>query len=102
MFSQIKDLLDNNYSTEAKRPFVVNPLTLSVNSSIVVYLDDGMSITKNYEFCSKISAQVQKDLELSDFVVNADKSVWEPVQIIEWLGFGTVSVVGNVCFSVRF
>lgn len=83
----IKELLDNNYITEAKRPLVINPLTVSVNSSIVVYLDDGMSITKNYEFCSQISAQVQTDLELSDFVVNADKSVWEPVQIIEWLRF---------------
>ena len=44
-------------------------------------------MTENYELCSKISAQVQKDLELSGFVVNADKSVWEPFQIIEWLGF---------------
>ena len=44
-------------------------------------------MTENYELCSKMSAQVQKDLELSGFVVNADESVWEPVQIIEWLGF---------------
>ena len=35
----------------------------------------------------KISTQVQKDLELSGFVANAEKSAWEPVQMIEWLGF---------------
>lgn len=44
-------------------------------------------MTENYELCSKISAQVQKDLELSGFVVNADESVWEPAQIIECLRF---------------
>lgn len=30
---------------------------------------------------------MQKDLELSGFVANAEKSIWDPVQLIEWLGF---------------
>ncbi|CAG2214745.1 unnamed protein product [Mytilus edulis] len=54
---------------------------------MVVYLDDGMGIAENFETCSKISKIVEKDLLLSGFIANTEKSVWEPVQVIEWLGF---------------
>ncbi|VDH92658.1 Hypothetical predicted protein [Mytilus galloprovincialis] len=59
----------------------------SLGFPMVVYLDDGMGIAENFETCSKISKIVEKDLLLSGFIANTEKSVWEPVQVIEWLGF---------------
>jgi hypothetical protein len=34
-----------------------------------------------------VSVQVRGDLIKSGFVANNEKSVWKPVQSIEWLGF---------------
>jgi hypothetical protein len=42
---------------------------------------------ENYELCEKMSVQVRGDLIKSGFVANNEKSVWKPVQSIEWLGF---------------
>jgi hypothetical protein len=30
---------------------------------------------------------LQKDLESAGFLVNQGKSVWSPLQVLEWLGF---------------
>ncbi|VDI08764.1 Hypothetical predicted protein, partial [Mytilus galloprovincialis] len=54
---------------------------------IVVYLDDGWGTAENSEICENMALQVKSDLEKSGFVVNNKKSVWTPVQIMEWLGF---------------
>jgi len=31
--------------------------------------------------------KVKKDLEKVGFIVNIEKSVWEPSHMVEWLGF---------------
>ena len=38
-------------------------------------------------FVKKMSVQVRGDLIKSGFVANNEKSVWNTVQSIEWLGF---------------
>ena len=64
---------------------------------IVVYLDDGWG-TDSVENCRSVSDSVHKDLELAGFVVNSEKSVWQPCSVLEWLGYlwdmhtGTVSM----------
>ena len=58
----------------------------SLGFPIVIYLDDGLGTTENYELCEKMSVQV-RDLIKIGFVANNEKSVWKPVQLIEWLGF---------------
>jgi hypothetical protein len=45
-----------------------------------------LGTTENYELCEKMSVQV-RDLIKIGFVANNEKSVWKPVQLIEWLGF---------------
>ena len=54
---------------------------------IVVYLDDGFVTAVDYEGCEKMSLQVQNDLLSSGFIVNTEKSVWKPTQLLDWLGF---------------
>jgi len=42
---------------------------------------------KNTNFVKKMSVQVSEDLIKSGFVAGNEKSVWKPVQSIDWLGF---------------
>ena len=44
------------------------------------------------------SKQVERDLEQAGFIVNIEKSVWEPSQRVEWLGFNIDLALGK--FSV--
>ena len=53
---------------------------------IVVYLDDGFVTAVDYEGCETISLQVQNDLLSSGFIVNTEKNVWKPTQLLDWLG----------------
>ena len=59
----------------------------SLGFPIVIYLDDGLGTAENYELCEKMFVQVRGDLIKSGFVANNEKSVWNTVQSIEWLGF---------------
>lgn len=54
---------------------------------IVVFLDDGFGSELQYEVAYKHSQIVHKDLILSRFIPNYDKSIWIPKQILKWLGF---------------
>ncbi|VDI74620.1 Hypothetical predicted protein [Mytilus galloprovincialis] len=59
----------------------------SLGFPMVVYLDDGMGTAENFDTCFELSKTVKNDLLLSGFIANTEKSVWEPVQNIDWLGF---------------
>ena len=59
----------------------------SLGFPIVIYLNDGLGTAENYELCEKMFVQVRGDLIKSGFVANNEKSVWNTVQSIEWLGF---------------
>ncbi|CAC5361265.1 unnamed protein product [Mytilus coruscus] len=79
----ISELLDTHCIKEVTcPPFVVKPLTVSVQSS-----DNGFGLAVDFDTCTKMANQVRDDLKKSGFVANEMKSVWTPQHSIEWLGF---------------
>ena len=54
--------------------------------NIVLYLDDGISMSSSQELCSYQSAFVKDSLLQAGFLVNEDKSNFKPIQKVEWLG----------------
>jgi len=52
----------------------------------VLYLDDGLNFEESYEKANYASHHMQGDLHAAGFIVNQEKSIWEPTQNIEWLG----------------
>ncbi|CAG2237876.1 unnamed protein product [Mytilus edulis] len=114
----VQELIDASLIKEvSNRPHVVNPLTVSINSSVLpfglcsagyvftkvvrpliahwrkdgikitVYLDDGLCLAETEKLCCEQSVRVKNDLILSGFVPNKDKCIWTPVQTLLWLGF---------------
>ncbi|CAC5419533.1 unnamed protein product [Mytilus coruscus] len=53
---------------------------------IVLYLDDGLGMPEGYLECQNISEFVKSSLELAGFLINEQKSIFDPVQCFEWLG----------------
>ena len=53
---------------------------------IIMYLDDGWASHDEYT-CRLVSKKIQEDLNNAGFVVNNEKSIWEPTDRLEWLGF---------------
>ncbi|XP_074612831.1 uncharacterized protein LOC141869859 [Acropora palmata] len=54
--------------------------------SIVVYLHDGLGTASDKNKAKIASLQVHADLLKSGFLPNESKCVWEPIQVITWLG----------------
>ena len=52
----------------------------------IVYLHDGIIAVEQESKAVSESSQVQHDLQYAGFVINVEKSVWDPKQKIEWLG----------------
>ncbi|CAG2234523.1 unnamed protein product [Mytilus edulis] len=108
----IGKLLETGAAIECKDhiPFVINPLTVSVNASalpfglstaahvfskvlrpvvkhwrsqglrVILYLDDGWGVESNAQSCKVLSNILQLDLKSAGFFVNQEKSVWKPTQ----------------------
>ena len=53
---------------------------------IAIFLDDGWAIVQDRESCHIKARAVRADLCNTGFVVNADESVCEPTQALNWLG----------------
>ena len=53
---------------------------------IVLFLDDGWSTNSDRKLCLADAYFVRNSLERAGFVIYYDKSIWEPVQKLEWLG----------------
>ena len=51
------------------------------------YLDDGAGADRDGGEAVRLSAEVRRDVLLSGFVANEEKSQWDPVQCGELLGF---------------
>ena len=64
----------------------------------IVYLDDGIVAVKGKEEALAESDRVKQDIENAGFVINVEKSSWEPSHTLEWLGFQIDLSVGK--FSV--
>ena len=72
LFTKLLKLLVKKWRTEGK--------------SIVVFLDDGLGAAADYTKVRISSFSVHTDLLKSGFVPNEQKSLWEPTQVITWLG----------------
>ena len=53
---------------------------------LVLYLDDGAGCEKDFRSTQHCSNIVRSDLVRAGLVPNCDKSIWTPVQRLEWLG----------------
>ena len=63
---------------------------------IAIFLDDGWTIVQDRESCRVKALAVKGDLYNTGFVVNEDKSVWEPTQVLDWLGITRTSTLGTL------
>ena len=72
LFTKLLKLLLRKWRTEGK--------------SIVVFLDDGLGAAADYTKVRVSSLSVHADLLKSGFLPNEEKSLWEPTQVITWLG----------------
>ena len=53
---------------------------------IACFLDDGLSVAESFSEAICNSQFVQETWQRSGFIVNYEKSVWEPQEIMIWLG----------------
>ena len=53
---------------------------------MAIFLDDGWAIVQDRESCRVKALAVRGDLYNAGFVVKEEKSVWEPTQVLDWLG----------------
>ena len=62
----------------------------------VIYLDDGWCSAPSYSECLNISNCIKDDILRAGLVPNNDKSVWTPVQSLDWLGITWNTVHGSL------
>ena len=65
--------------------------------SIVVFLDDGLGAAADYTKARISSLSVHAHLLKSCFVPNEEKSLWEPSQVITWLGTVIETSMCHIC-----
>ena len=53
---------------------------------IVIFIDDGIGSASSREKCRSVSNFVRRSIELSGFLSNEEKSIWDPKQTAIWLG----------------
>ena len=63
---------------------------------IAIFLDDGWAIVQDRESYRIKALAVRRDLYNAGFVVNEDKVVWEPTQVLDWLGITWNSALGTL------
>ncbi len=68
---------------------------------ITVYLDDGICVAKGAETADTASRLVQETLDKAGFVVNQEKSVWQPATTGCWLGFNIDLAGGEIAVPPR-
>ena len=54
---------------------------------ITVYLDDGLGSARDFARCEAASLFVKTSLQLSGFLPNDSKSIWQPTSCLVWLGY---------------
>ena len=54
--------------------------------AIACFIDDGLGVSKSFDMYMNQINFVRKSLILSGFVVNEEKSIWEPCQSLTWIG----------------
>lgn len=70
--------------TKCLRPLVKYWRSCLIN--IVVYLDDGWFISDTFENCQSDSDFLLDSISRAGFLLNTEKSIFDPIQSLEWLG----------------
>ena len=70
--------------TKCLKPLVAH--WRSKGLKLVLYLDDGICGVNSIEEGIEVSKMVKSDLLQAGLVPNVEKSIWEPQEVIEWLG----------------
>ena len=70
----------------------------SFSIKIACFIDDGLAIEYSKEKATQNSSFVKNSLQLSGFVDNSEKSQWDPLTRVEWLG--TVIDFENKTYSI--
>lgn len=70
--------------TKCLRPLVKYWRSAGIN--IVLYLDDGWGINGDYNSCLNDVKLVKETLIKAGFLINEEKSVWNPCTCLTWLG----------------
>ena len=63
---------------------------------IAIFLDDGWGKVQDRKDCHATAQAVRNDLDSAGFIVNDEKSVWEPSQVLNWLGITWNSILGTL------
>ena len=71
--------------TKVLRPLVSHWRRLGIE--ICLYLDDGFSCALTYEKALADSIHVRQDLMRAGILWSVKKSVWTPVQTVDWIGY---------------
>ena len=83
--------------TKLFRPLVKHWRSKGIHS--VVYLDDSLDVERSEVFSSTNSIIIKSDLASAGFLANMDKCLWDPVQVITWLGIVWDGVQGVVSIT---
>ncbi|XP_022791177.1 uncharacterized protein LOC111330573 [Stylophora pistillata] len=65
----------------------------------VVYLDDDFNVAPTKLSSEIHSSIIRSDLVLVGFLANKDKSVWDPVRLITWLGIIWDGLLGEISIT---
>ena len=71
--------------TKVFRPLIKRWRAMGINTCL--YIDDGIIFGETEEQCREAVSQVQRDLAAAGVKIAPEKSMWEPSQSGEWLGF---------------
>ena len=66
-----------------------------------MYLDDGFGCHREYDKAFEMSRQVHVDMVSSGFIPKAEKSMWIPCQILEFLGLYMNCELGTIHVPTR-
>ena len=70
--------------TKINRPLVA--WWRASNIFAAVFLDDGWAIADNYDSAKAMTNRVHSDIGRLGFIRNQEKSAWEPIQFLPWIG----------------
>jgi hypothetical protein len=76
-----------------RAPFIakelIKPLVAKwrrLDAKIVVFYDDGMAVSDNYEYLKRLSLQINCDLLRAGLVPGICKCIWDPIVKVDWNG----------------
>ena len=91
----------------ATAPFIFTKMRVVISwwrskgHKVVMFLDDGLGGCSNFDDAVNLSKEIQTSLQDFGFLIAHDKCVWEPSQVVQWLGFKwcmtTGMLHGNGC-----